>query len=169
MSFMAAAPPRYSPRAFPAYAFIPGRAPHPTRDPRGHSYGGASETAADFDPGHWQTSDLYRYAIDLINNDYWWEAHEALEVLWIAAGRQTPTGRYLQGLIQISVAMLKRHQGLNPAAVRLATSGLEKLRGIPAGFLGVDQEALRAQVEACLASDAAPAVRVRLAGIGSAA
>ena len=165
MVSMAGEMPRYSRKAFPPYAFVPGRTPHPTRDLEGHSFGNAPETVAEFDPERWQTCDLYRYAIDLLNYGYWWEAHEALEALWIAAGRHSPTGRFLQGLIQIGVAMLKRHQGLNTAAVRLARDGLEKIRPVPDGFLGIDQKDLHAQVECCLADDEAPAVRLRLPGI----
>ena len=165
MAAMAEAVRRYSRRAFPSYAFVPGRTPHPTRDPDGHSYGNAPKTVADFDPERWQACECYRYAIDLLNYDYWWEAHEALEPLWIAAGRHTPAGQFLQGLIQIGVAMLKRHQGLNAAAVRLTSDGLEKVRKVPDGFLGIDQTDLRAQLACCLANDAAPAVRLRPQGV----
>ena len=31
--------PRYSTRPFPSYRFVPGKSPHPRRDPHGHSYG----------------------------------------------------------------------------------------------------------------------------------
>ncbi len=31
--------PRYSREPFPAYRFVPGEHPHPTRDPAGHSFG----------------------------------------------------------------------------------------------------------------------------------
>ena len=30
--------PRYTNLPLPAYRFVPGKAPHPTRDPDGHSY-----------------------------------------------------------------------------------------------------------------------------------
>ena len=40
---------RYLPgRPFPAYAFLPGRDPHPTRDPSGHSYDGENEGPAEY-------------------------------------------------------------------------------------------------------------------------
>ena len=38
--------PRYAPdRDLPPYAFLPGRDPHPTRDPKGHSYASSAEPA----------------------------------------------------------------------------------------------------------------------------
>ena len=92
---------RYTNRAFPPYSFIPGKSPHPTRDPDGHSYKKMSERLLSFENKQWQSCDAYLYGIDLFNYGYWWEAHEALEVVWIAAGRKTETGLFIQGLIQI--------------------------------------------------------------------
>ena len=44
-------PPRPVPdRPFPAYAYIPGRTPHPTRDPDGHSYGAVLASSEPPDP-----------------------------------------------------------------------------------------------------------------------
>ena len=40
--------PRYAPgRAFPPYAFLPGRDPHPRQDPRVHSYGTVEAIASE--------------------------------------------------------------------------------------------------------------------------
>jgi len=68
----------------------------------------------------------------------WWEAHEALEAVWIAAGRQTETGLFIQGLIQIAVAHLKRFQGFNDVARRMAAAGLDKMKFIKGVYLGID-------------------------------
>ncbi len=160
---MSADPPRYSRRPFPPYAFVPGRTPHPTRDPDGHSFGMQPDAPASFDAEAGAGNQDFLYAIDLINHDYWWEAHEALEGLWIAAGRRTPAGQFLQGLIQIAVAMLKRHQGMTDAAQRLADAGMARLRGVPDGFMGVDRHDVVARVRACLDQPQAPPLRIRLA------
>ena len=108
---MAGLPPRYSTRPFPAYAFRPGRNPHPTRDPQGHSRARAQDTAPAFDPARWGESGEYLFGVDLFNHAYWWEAHEAWEACWIAAGRDTVAGQFLQGLIQAAAACLKRELG----------------------------------------------------------
>ncbi|MEQ8230238.1 MAG: DUF309 domain-containing protein [Gammaproteobacteria bacterium] len=143
---------------------MPGRAPHPTRDPQGHSYGARGENVGTFEPGSWARNECFLFAVDLLNHGYWWEAHEALEALWVAAGRHTPEGYFLQGLIQLGVAMLKRHQHMQGAARRLASDGLAKIAAVPNGFMGIDQADVRAQVARCLADDAVPALQVRLAG-----
>lgn len=149
-----AAPPRYSTRPLPPYRYIPGRAPHPLRDPAGHSHGAQLGAAPEFDPARWARSEALRYAVDLFNHGYYWEAHEALEGLWVAVGRHTPAGRFLQGLIQVAVGQLKAVQGHRDAAARLTDEGLAKLGAAP--MFGVDPRALRPQVEARLAGRGPP-------------
>lgn len=140
-------PPRYTDRPFPSYRFIPGKSPHPTRNPNGHSYNKPLEELTSFASKQWQTCDVYLYGIDLFNYGYWWEAHEALENVWIAAGRKTETGLFIQGLIQISAAHLKKLQGFNIPAKQLATKGLEKMKHVNGIYLGIDVSNFRCSVE----------------------
>lgn len=121
---------RYSPQPFPAYRF-PGQTPHPTRDPGGHSYGHfPPHTVAPLDPAAWASCGEYLYGIDLFNESDYWEAHEAFEGLWVAAGRRTALGLALQGLIQIAVVQLKWRQGHTHAAHK--TRGAAATRDHPA-------------------------------------
>lgn len=139
--------PRYSSLAFPPYTFIPGENPHPTRDPDGHSYGKEEHEKIVFDPEQWQQCQQYLYGIDLFNHGYWWEAHEALEAVWIAAGRTTPTGYFIQGLIQVAVAQLKQQQSFTDVAQRMAADGLDKMHLVNTEFLGINVPAFRARVK----------------------
>ena len=139
--------PRYSRQPFPAYRFIPGRSPHPTRDPDGHSYDREAPVPAGFDPARWTECEPYMYGVDLFNHGYWWEAHEAWETCWIAAGKTTPTGLFLQGLIQMTAACLKKHQGHLDGAGRLLADGLEKFPGGGELLLGIDTAMLRAELK----------------------
>jgi hypothetical protein len=101
-------PPRLVPeRAFPPYAYLPGRTPHPTRDPDGHSYGASHEAPAPPDPTQWRACGDYLYGIDLFNHGFYWEAHEAWEGLWVACGRRGATATFLQGLINLAAAGFK--------------------------------------------------------------
>lgn len=118
----AGAPPRYAPdRPFPPYAFVPGRTPHPTRDPRGHSFGGSAGPAEPPtdppDPVSWRSCRPYLFAVDLFNHGYYWEAHEAWEELWHACPDSTPVRPFLQGLIRLSAAGVKARAG-NARGVR---------------------------------------------------
>jgi hypothetical protein len=137
---------RYSTRPFPRYRYVPGRSPHPVRDPEGHSFGHGPAPLEYFSAAEWQTCPEYLYGVDLFNHHYWWEAHEALEQCWVAAGRTTETGLFLQGLIQIAVACLKLEQVFTDVAQRMAAEGLEKFPSGREEMLGVNIEKLRTDV-----------------------
>ena len=114
--------PRYSKEALPPYRFIPGLSPHPRRDVDGHSYNQTEEKPAFINPQDWQLNHHYLLGVDLYNQAYWWESHEAWETIWHTTDKNSEYGQYLQGLIQISAAFIKwflRQQ-----------DGLEKLFGI---------------------------------------
>jgi uncharacterized protein len=101
-------PPRLLPgEPFPAYAFVPGRFPHPVSDPRGHSHGQQVLAVEALDPQEWQRSRAYLRALDLFNHGYYWEAHEFWEALWHACGRQGVTAEFLKGLIRLAAAGVK--------------------------------------------------------------
>jgi uncharacterized protein len=155
-------PPRYSDRTFPPYRFIPGKSPHPTRDPDGHSYHNPVQQLASFDDTQWQGCDEYLFGIDLFNHGYWWEAHEALEAVWVAAGRQTETGLFIQGLIQVAVAHLKKFQGFDDVARRMGADGLEKMKHIKGVYLGINVEAFRNDVKSYSTNDKHPPVTIAL-------
>jgi uncharacterized protein len=154
--------PRYTDRTFPPYRFIPGKLPHPTRDPEGHSYKRPFEKLASFEISRWQSCNGYLYGIDLFNHGYWWEAHEALEAVWVAAGRQTETGLFIQGLIQVAVAHLKKLQGFNEVAKRMATKGIEKMKRKKGIYLGIEVSIFRGAVESYFSGDNKMPVKIEL-------
>lgn len=110
--------PRFAPdEALPPYAHVPGRSPHPTRDPAGHRFGVRPGRSDPPDPARWRKSRAYLYGVDLFNHGYYWEAHEAWEDLWRACGRTGPTARFLRGLIHLAAAGVKLREQ-RPAGVR---------------------------------------------------
>lgn len=130
--------PRYSPRLFPSYRYLPGQTPHPRRNPRGHSYGQSEPKPGLFPADQWERSDDYRYGIDLYNFAYWWESHEIFEGLWHAAGRNSVQGNFFQSLIQLAAANLKRFMGNDVAAWKLIHAGILRLRNVPSAYMGID-------------------------------
>ena len=135
---------RYAPqRAFPAYAFLPGRDPHPTSDPLGHSYSQqAHAPAAYFAPARWRENSDYLYGVDLYNHGFLWEAHEAWEGLWHSAKHDALQAELLQGLIQCAAAALKVSMQQPRGVEKLAAFGLSRLErvareGAPE-FMGLD-------------------------------
>ena len=153
---------RYSSRPFPAYRFVPGKAPHPTRDPEGHSYNKEPEELASFDFENWNSCEAYLFGIDLFNHGYWWEAHEALETVWVTVGRRTETGAFIQGLIQIAVAHLKWFQGFHDSAKRMAQEGLERMKRVTGIYLGIEFAVFRAAVESYFSGENDTPVTIEL-------
>jgi hypothetical protein len=110
-------PPRLVPdRPLPPYTYVPGRSPHPIRDPRGHMHGVAHPIATPLDPARWRDCAEYRWGIDLFNAGYYWEAHEAWESVWHAVGREGGVADFLKGLIKLTAAGVKLYEG-RPAGV----------------------------------------------------
>jgi hypothetical protein len=99
-------PPRYLPdEPLPATAYLPGRTPHPNQ------IAARPELPLPLDAPRWADSRAYLRGIDLFNQGYYWEAHEAWEGLWHAAGRRGPTADFLKGLIKLAAAGVKVREG----------------------------------------------------------
>lgn len=119
-------PPRYVPELpLPPYAHVPGRTPHPIRDPAGHSHG-LHHTPPPLDPARWRDSRDYLRGLDLFNHGYYWEAHEQWEALWHAAGRRGPVADLLKGLIRLAACGVKAREG-RPAGVASHAAGAARL------------------------------------------
>jgi len=71
--------------------------------------------------------------VALYNQGRYWEAHEALEVVWRQA---VPPERALwQGLIQAAAAMLHRERGNRHGLLTQGAAAIQQLRGaVPAAF-----------------------------------
>ncbi len=106
-------------RAFPPYAYLPGRHPHPVRDPDGHSYGLGEAT---------RDADGLRWGLDLFNHGYPWEAHEAWEPMWFAAERGSALRSLYKGLILLAAASVKIREGKGAPALRHAERAAALLR-----------------------------------------
>ena len=99
-------------------------------------------------PERWAECEDYLYGIDLYNHAYWWEAHEALEGLWIAVGKFSEQGQFLQGVIQVAAGHLNRFMGKEPGATWLWGQGLGRLAAIPDRYMGLDVRAFEREVRA---------------------
>ena len=67
---------------------------------------------------------------DLLNHGFYWEAHEAWETLWHAAGRKGEIADFLKGLIKLAAAAVKAREG-NPSRsgqARIACVGVAEQR-----------------------------------------
>jgi hypothetical protein len=162
-------PPRYCPaRLLPPYSYVTGLSPHPTSDPRGHSFGHAEPPVQPLDPSSWQTNANYLYAIDLFNHGFYWEAHEAWEGLWHAAGRAGPTADFLKGLIKLAAAGVKAREGRAAGVRQHAQRAAELFAVIASSELVVDSIVFGLRLADLIEKSAElVAAAERLAGDGS--
>jgi len=121
---------RYTQRPFPPYRFVSGENPHPTEDPKGHSYCHSAEDPGIVKPDKWQRHETYLFAVDLYNYAFWWESHEAFESLWKRLDKDELTSNFLQGLIKTSAAFLKWHLKKQRGLETLYTGGIGHLQKV---------------------------------------
>src|ERR1700722_19821858 len=129
VAIVSASRPRWLPqKSLPPYAYLPGKNPHPVRDPAGHSYHVepipvAAEASL--------SSDAFLWGLDLFNHGYYWEAHEAWEGLWQVADRDGTLRTLFKGLILLSAAGVKIRERKNAAAQRHAKRAAALFRQLP--------------------------------------
>ena len=108
----------------------------------------------------------YLEGIRLFNRGLFYEAHEALEDVWRAAPENER--RFLQGLIQVAVALHHHGKG-NPVGARsLLGRAVKNLSTYPEQFGGIQLGALRAslsQWQAAFTGDTAEPALPKLHGI----
>ena len=137
-------PERYLPeREFPPYAFLPGKNPHPTRDPRGHSYSEVEGTAGQhLPPEEWRENANYLFGCDLYNAGYLWEAHEAWEDIWHPSKHDEIQATFLQGLIQCAAASLKIPMNQPDGLAKLSEQATRRLEEVQReggqNYMGLD-------------------------------
>ena len=81
------------------------------------------------------------------NAGLFFEAHEHLEHHWLDLP-PTPTKRFVQGIIQISVGFHHAMRGSYQGAVNQLEKGLAKVAEAPGDALGLDRDRFRRDVEA---------------------
>jgi predicted metal-dependent hydrolase len=98
---------------------------------------------APLDPPRWHECRDYLHGLDLFNHGFYWEAHEAWEGLWHAAGRKGAAADFLKGLIRLAAAGVK-HRANQPAGVKSHARRAAQLwrAARPVRFLGLCVEEL---------------------------
>ncbi len=157
---------RYLPdEPFPPYSYVPGKFPHPIRDPQGHSFGKVETPIPRPDAAAWRDCRTFLWGVDLFNAGYFWEAHEAWEQAWHACGRQGPEADFFKALIKLAAAGVKAREENDAGVGRhsrravelldsvLKAAGTDQGAQVPAGqlasvsYFGLEPGALRNAAE----------------------
>jgi hypothetical protein len=86
---------------------VPGLEPHPLKHPRGHRAPAPTP------------EDRWRYALDLFDHGYLWEAHEVLEQTWKELPARSPERDLAQAIILAAASLLRAHLGDDRSAATL--------------------------------------------------
>lgn len=165
MASASAHSPRYTQVPLPATRFLPGAADPGVR-PAEYRVLSAGWGA---DPARWRESEDYLYGCDLFNAGFWWEAHEALEVVWkqLRATDHAGEAKGVQAMIQVAAACIKRAIGDSAGVERLLTRARANLTAAvqlqAERSMGIDLSAWVEQAETDLRGPGARWPRILLA------
>lgn len=130
---------RYCPSMeFPPYSFIPTKNLSPNKI-GGYREGIADPISKTLDKSNYAEHKEYLFAIDLINNGYYWESHVYFESIWHAHHRKGAIASYCKALVKMAAGAIKIKQGRIDSAERLFEGANENLINLPVGFyLGIE-------------------------------
>ena len=102
----------------PSYAHIPGQNARHHTDAFDAAKASALAVTEDATASENQA---WRYGLELLARDFYWECHEVLETVWLRARPNSQARAAVQGVIQIANAALKLEMQKPNAARRLAS------------------------------------------------
>ena len=100
----------------PDLPHVPGKTARPVTSPAFTAAAAAPIYTVD---RMWQQNDTYLYGLDLYAAEFFWEAHEVWEPVWMRSPGNSRERLLVQGLIQLSNACLKIVMHRPEAATRL--------------------------------------------------
>ncbi len=107
----------YPYRIFPDGPYRPGKTARPLESDV--LKGQISALPADITSENWRSADAYFQGVAFFNSQFYWEAHEVWEGVWMHCPPNSREKYLLQGLIQMTNAALKASTGMPGAAERL--------------------------------------------------
>tara|TARA_Y100000589_G_scaffold73237_1_gene66294 strand:- start:2979 stop:3347 length:369 start_codon:yes stop_codon:yes gene_type:complete len=87
-------------------------------------------------------------ALDLFNNQQWYEAHDAFEDIW--NGLQGDERQIIQGILQVSVSQFHLNKGNLNGAMILLGEGLGRIKNRVTTNLGIDLVAFCSSLDSLL-------------------
>lgn len=98
----------------PPYAYVPGRSSRHAED-----LFDRFKVDASMDDGQFASSNAWQFGLAFLVDGYFWESHEVLESIWLAAAQNSAQKCMVQGIIQLANAGLKFKMKQEDAGNRL--------------------------------------------------
>ncbi len=134
----------------PDYKHQPGLNPRPAED---FLPAGLHEFPTPVTAGNWAQNLAWCFGIRLINEGFFWEAHEALEPVWMKTRPNAREHHLVQGAIQLANCALKSSMKKNAAALKVKAMAHECVERAYSGgslntLMGLDEAALLSAINA---------------------
>ena len=100
----------------PSYAYVPGKTPRHAEDAFDAI---KADLSADIPTQYLRDTDAFQTGISYLENGFYWEAHELLEAIWMLCPTGSPERAFVQGIIQVANACLKRDMDRPAAADKI--------------------------------------------------
>jgi hypothetical protein len=128
----------------PGHAYIPGKTPRHDEEAFHAVKALAPAVTRDADAA---ANIAWNHGLKLLNSGFYWEAHEVLETIWLAAPANSRERYLVQAVIQLANAALKQRMEKPNAAIRIAGLALEAAQRAFAGqdtVMGIGREEMEA-------------------------
>ena len=107
---------------------------------------------------NWHSNLAWCYGVRLLEEGFYWEAHEALEPVWMKTSPNAREQYLTQGVIQLANCALKTAMEKPSAATRLATLASECFERAFTGkpeqaLMGLDRQTLKVALDSALNAD----------------
>lgn len=123
----------------PPYAYIPGQTPR-------HDEALFAKFPASVDQGGLTNSLAWRAGLSYLDQEFFWEAHEALEPVWMATLPNSAERHLVQAMIQFANASLKLAMQRPNAVLRLCDIARDHLSFCSGNVMGQDVTAWNQKV-----------------------
>ena len=121
----------------PPYSFIPKKNKNPNSE-GGYRHNIPDPISKPLSIDNFSVHEDYLFALDLINNGYYWESHVYFEAIWHAHNRKGDTAIYCKALVKIAAGAIKYKQGRLSSANRLFEGSVELLSNLEDNiYLGI--------------------------------
>lgn len=128
------------------WAYVPGKTP---RHPEGAFDDIRQSVVSGMTAEALAQTTAFQTGLHYLETGYFWEAHEVLEPVWMALPQDSEARQFVQALIQVANAALKREMDRPKASLRLCDIAVGLLTGLRSPIvMSVEVAAVQRRIDA---------------------